>query len=162
MDRYIDVIVPRGGPSLVEHVSKVSKIPQFRHLAGNCHTYLHHSADPEMAATVILNAKMRRTGICGATEKVLVDRDALKKILPSVITALTQAGCEIRGDQEICKLYPEVKPATSEDWDTEYLDSIIATKVVLDPMRRLNTLLSTEPSILKPLLLKIRKLQKSF
>lgn len=132
MNQYIDVIVPRGGPGLLEYVIRNSRIPLFKHLAGNCHTYVHASADANMAEKVLLNAKMRRTGICGATETLLIDRAALQTILPRLITALTEAGCEIRGDTEVKSLFPAVKAAVAADWDTEYLDAIIAVKVVAD------------------------------
>jgi glutamate-5-semialdehyde dehydrogenase len=130
MDHYIDVIVPRGGAALIEHVSRVSRIPLFKHLAGNCHTYVHAAANIEMAKSVLLNAKMRRTGICGATETLLIDRNAPAALLPALITALTAAGCEIRGDSEVKARFPAVKAATDADWDTEYLDAIIAVKIV--------------------------------
>lgn len=130
LDRYIDVVVPRGGAALIEHVSRISRIPLFKHLAGNCHTYVHASADLEMAKTVLLNAKMRRTGICGATETLLIDNAVISTILPELITALMQAGCEIHGDQTVKTLFPAIKSATEKDWDTEYLDAIIAVKVV--------------------------------
>ncbi len=130
LDRYIDVIVPRGGPALIEYARRVSRVPLFQHLAGNCHTYVQAAADVEMAKAVLLNAKMRRTGICGSTETLLIDRAAASTILPQLITALTQAQCEIRGDQEVKALFPAVKTAVDADWDTEFLDAIIAVKIV--------------------------------
>jgi glutamate-5-semialdehyde dehydrogenase len=132
LDRYIDVIVPRGGPALIEHARRVSRVPLFQHLAGNCHTYVQAAADVDMAKTVLLNAKMRRTGICGSTETLLIDRAAVATILPQLIAALTQAHCEIRGDQEVKALFPTVKAAVDADWDTEFLDAIIAIKIVAD------------------------------
>ncbi|MBI1985397.1 MAG: glutamate-5-semialdehyde dehydrogenase [Rhodospirillales bacterium] len=123
MTEFIDVIVPRGGKSLVERVSAESR-------EGNCHSYVNKDADPEMARKVVLNAKMRRTGICGATEKLLIDRAAVKGMLKPILDDLIAAGCEVRGDAEVCVTDPRVKPATATDWDTEYLDSIIAVKVV--------------------------------
>ncbi|MBI3113617.1 MAG: glutamate-5-semialdehyde dehydrogenase, partial [Rhodospirillales bacterium] len=130
MTEFIDVIVPRGGKSLVERVSAESRVPLFKHLEGNCHSYVNKDADPEMARKVVLNAKMRRTGICGATEKLLIDRAAVKGMLKPILDDLIAAGCEVRGDAEARAADPRVKPATAADWDTEYLDSIIAVKVV--------------------------------
>jgi glutamate-5-semialdehyde dehydrogenase len=130
MDKYIDVIVPRGGQNLINYVSQNSKIPVFKHLAGNCHTYIQASVKLEMAKAVLLNAKMRRTGICGATETLLIDRNAIDSLLPDLIEALTSAGCEIRGDEMVKLKFPQVKAAIDSDWDTEYLDAIIAIKVV--------------------------------
>ena len=130
LDRYVDVIVPRGGPALIEYARRVSRVPLFQHLAGNCHTYVQAAADVEMAKTVLLNAKMRRTGICGSTETLLIDRAAASTILPELIAALTQANCEIRGDQEVKALFPTVKAAVDADWETEFLDAIIAVKIV--------------------------------
>ena len=126
---YVDIIVPRGGRSLIERVQAESRIPVIAHLEGNCHTYVDGAADPAMARQVVLNAKMRRTGICGATETLLVDRRALGQ-LPAILGDLIGAGCEVRGDAETQKLDARVKPATAADWDTEYLDAIIAVKVV--------------------------------
>jgi glutamate-5-semialdehyde dehydrogenase len=130
MTGLIDVIVPRGGKSLVERISAESRVPLFKHLEGNCHSYVNKDADPEMARKVVLNAKMRRTGICGATEKLLIDRAAVKGMLKPILDDLIAAGCEVRGDPEVRAADPRVKPATAADWDTEYLDSIIAVKVV--------------------------------
>jgi glutamate-5-semialdehyde dehydrogenase len=130
MSEHIDVIVPRGGRSLIERVQNESRIPVLAHLDGNCHVYLHASADPEMAVRVTLNAKMRRTGICGAAETLLVDRAAAPALLPPVLGALIAAGCEIRGDAATRAIEPRARPATEEDWRTEYLDRIIAVRVV--------------------------------
>ncbi|SBW05120.1 gamma-glutamylphosphate reductase [uncultured Alphaproteobacteria bacterium] len=130
MDDLVDVIVPRGGKGLIERVSRESRIPVFKHLDGINHTYIHAAADAEMARTVTLNAKMRRTGICGATETVLVDRAVLATHLPGVLDALIGAGCEVRGDAEVRTLDPRVKPAADADWDTEYLDAIVSVKAV--------------------------------
>jgi len=132
MTEFIDVIVPRGGKSLVERVSADSRVPLFKHLEGNCHSYVNKDADPEMARKVVVNAKMRRTGICGATEKLLIDRAAVKVMLKPILDDLIAAGCEVRGDAEARAADPRVKRATAADWDTEYLDSIIAVKVVSD------------------------------
>lgn len=130
MDDLVDVIVPRGGKGLIERVSKESRIPVFKHLDGINHTYIHAAADPAMARDVTLNAKMRRTGVCGATETVLVDRAALASHLPGVLDALIGAGCEVRGDVETRALDPRVLPAADADWDTEYLDAIVSVKAV--------------------------------
>ncbi|MBL8668539.1 MAG: glutamate-5-semialdehyde dehydrogenase [Rhodospirillales bacterium] len=126
----IDVIVPRGGRSLIERVSAESRVPLFKHLDGICHTYLHAAADPEMARRVVLNAKMRRPGICGATETLLVDRDIAPDLLPLVLDDLIAAGCEIRGDAYTCAIDPRVRPAMEQDWDTEYLDAILSVRTV--------------------------------
>ena len=130
LDDLIDVIVPRGGRALIERVAAESRIPVLKHLDGICHTYVDGAADLAMARRVTLNAKMRRTGICGATETLLVDRRVLKSHLPPLLADLITAGCEVRGDAETQALDLRVKPATSQDWDTEYLDSIIAVRVV--------------------------------
>jgi len=130
MSDVIDVIVPRGGKSLIERVTADSKVPLFKHLEGICHSYIHRHADPEMAKEIVVNAKMRRTGICGSTETVLVDRDIVALVLPSILDALIGAGCEIRGDDDVRALDSRVKVATDADWQTEYLDSIISIKVV--------------------------------
>jgi len=127
---YIDVIVPRGGKSLIERVTNESKIPLFKHLEGICHSYVNADADPEMAKNIVLNAKMRRTGICGSTETLLIDRSVAGKILPPIINGLIDLGCEVRGDAETQAVDSRVIPATEEDWDTEYLDSIISVRTV--------------------------------
>ena len=130
MTDYIDVIVPRGGKSLVERVSAESRVPLFKHLEGICHTYVDAAADPEMARRVVVNAKMRRTGICGTTETLLVDSKVAGAQLPGLVGDLMDAGCEVRGDGETASIDGRVVPATDEDWDTEYLDSIISVRVV--------------------------------
>lgn len=130
MTDTIDVIVPRGGKSLIERVTSESKVPLFKHLEGLCHSYIDKAADPDMARDVVLNAKMRRTGICGATETVLVDRAGAGKTLQPILDALADAGCEVRGDSDVCAADARVLPAAPEDWDTEYLDSIVAVKLV--------------------------------
>jgi len=142
LDRYIDVIVPRGGKSLIERVVTDSTIPLFQHLDGNCHTYVDAGAELEMASRVVLNAKMRRTGICGATETLLVDRAVAASHLPPLIEELLWAGCEVRGDEAAQAVDPRVKPATEDDWRTEYLDAIIAVKLVdgvAEAVRHINT-----------------------
>jgi glutamate-5-semialdehyde dehydrogenase len=126
----IDMIVPRGGKSLVARVQAEARVPVLAHLEGICHTYVHEKADLAMARKIVLNAKMRRTGICGATETLLIDRKILGSHLKPILDDLAKAGCEIRGDVEICTAYPLAKPATEEDWRTEYLDAIIAVRVV--------------------------------
>ena len=130
MTKYIDVIVPRGGQSLVDRVMRESRVPTFQHLTGLCHTYIHAAADPAKARSIVLNAKMRRTGICGATETLLVDEAVAAKILPPILDDLAKAGCELRGDAAVQKLDARVKPASTEDWDTEYLDAILAVRIV--------------------------------
>jgi glutamate-5-semialdehyde dehydrogenase len=130
MNDYIDVIVPRGGKSLVERVANESRVPLFHHLEGLCHTYVDAAADLAMAREIVLNAKMRRTGVCGATETLLVDRKVAGTHLAPLVQDLLEAGCEVRGDGPTQKVDPRVKPATDEDWDTEYLDAIIAVKLV--------------------------------
>lgn len=130
MDKYIDVIIPRGGANLIEYISSRTRIPLFKHLAGICHTYVHNKADKEMARKIILNAKMRRTGICGATEVLLIDQEIAPLYLPDILNDLNQHGCEIRGDDEIAKFNSNVKPVTMEDYDTEFLDAIIAVKLI--------------------------------
>ena len=130
MTDYIDVIVPRGGKSLIERITAESRVPLFKHLEGNCHSYVNAEADPDMARAVVLNAKMRRTGICGATETLLIDRAAVDSMLEPIVGDLIDAGCEVRGDADAQAADGRIKAATDEDWDTEYLDSIIAVKVV--------------------------------
>jgi len=130
MSDCIDVIVPRGGRSLIERVTAESRVPLFKHLEGICHTYVHRAADPEMARRIVFNAKMRRTGICGATETLLVDREVASTMLPPILDDLLAAGCEVRGDAVARVVDPRVKPATEHDWDTEYLDAILSVRVV--------------------------------
>jgi glutamate-5-semialdehyde dehydrogenase len=126
----IDIIVPRGGKSLIERVQRESRLPVIAHLEGLCHTYIDGAADPEKARAIALNAKMRRVSICGATETLLVDRKVAKTILPPILADLRAAGCELRGDPEILALDANAVPATEEDWVTEYLDAILAVHVV--------------------------------
>ncbi|NQV43319.1 MAG: glutamate-5-semialdehyde dehydrogenase [Rhodospirillales bacterium] len=129
MTDYIDVIVPRGGKSLIERVTEESKIPLFKHLEGLCHTYVDAAADPDRARAIVLNAKMRRTGVCGATETLLMDRAALP-LLGDIVRDLTEAGCAVRGDAEARSVSADVAEADESDWTTEYLDSIISVRVV--------------------------------
>ncbi|MBI3445374.1 MAG: glutamate-5-semialdehyde dehydrogenase [Magnetospirillum sp.] len=130
LSEYIDVIVPRGGKSLVERVVNESRIPLFQHLEGICHTYVDGAADLDMAKEIVLNAKMRRTGICGATETLLVDAACAKTHLQPLVAMLIDAGCEVRGDQAACAADSRALPAADIDWSTEYLDAIISVKVV--------------------------------
>jgi glutamate-5-semialdehyde dehydrogenase len=126
----IDVIVPRGGKSLVERVQAEARVPVFAHLEGVCHVYVDAAADLDMAKKIVLNAKMRRTGVCGAAETLLVDRAAAPTHLAPLVKMLIEAGCEVRGDTETQHADPRVKPASEEDWSKEFLDAIIAAKVV--------------------------------
>ena len=126
----IDVIVPRGGKSLVARVQAEARVPVFAHLEGLCHTYVDRSADLEMAKAIVVNGKMRRTGVCGATETLLVDKAAPAAVLPALVKALLDDGCEVRGDAATQKADTRVKPATESDWTTEYLDAIISVKTV--------------------------------
>ena len=130
MNDFVDIIVPRGGRGLIERVRNESRIPVIAHLDGLCHTYIHAAADPEMARRIALNAKMRRTGICGATETLLIDRAIAQDQLGPILDDLVAAGCEIRGDETVCRIEPRAVPATPEDWGTEYLDAILSVKVV--------------------------------
>jgi glutamate-5-semialdehyde dehydrogenase len=130
LDGAVDVIVPRGGKSLVARVQQEARVPVFAHLEGICHTYVHRSADPGMATRMVVNAKMRRTGVCGATETLLVDEDAPAGLLKALVVALLEAGCEVRGDAAARSAEARVKAATEQDWSTEYLDAIIAVRTV--------------------------------
>ncbi|UMY17895.1 glutamate-5-semialdehyde dehydrogenase [Methylobacterium organophilum] len=130
LDGGIDVIVPRGGRSLVERVQAEARVPVFAHLDGICHVYVAAGADLDMARTVLLNSKMRRTGICGAAETLLVDRAVADTHLTPLVTLLLDAGCAVRGDEAVQAVDPRVTPADEADWRTEYLDAIISAKVV--------------------------------
>jgi glutamate-5-semialdehyde dehydrogenase len=130
MNGVIDVVVPRGGPSLIERVQRESRIPVIAHLEGICHTYVDRAADLEKARRIVLNAKMRRVSICGATETLLVDRAVAETYLPGILADLRAAGCELRGDPETLAIDPAAIPATEADWRTEYLDAILAVRVV--------------------------------
>jgi glutamate-5-semialdehyde dehydrogenase len=130
LDGCIDLIVPRGGKSLVARVQSDARVPVFSHLEGICHVYVDGEADLAMAETIVLNAKMRRTGVCGSAETILVDRAIANKALPMLISSLVDAGCEIRGDEASQRVDRRVKPAKEEDWSTEYLDAIVSMKVV--------------------------------
>ncbi len=130
MGEYLDVVVPRGGKNLIKRVQEEARVPVIGHLEGICHVYLHESADLEMAKNISLNAKMRRTGICGAAETLLVDRAAAPRLLPEVGAELAAAGCEIRGDDAVQEILPTAVAATEADWSTEYLDAVISVRVV--------------------------------
>ena len=130
MTEYIDVIVPRGGKSLVERVQNESRVPTIAHLEGLCHVYLDNEADTEMACNIVLNAKMRRTGVCGAAETLLIDQLAADRLLPPIAKKLVEAGCELRGDDSSRALVTDIKTATESDWSTEYLDAILSIKIV--------------------------------
>lgn len=124
----IDMIIPRGGRSLVERVQNDARVPVLAHLDGICHTYIHSAADPEMAKAIAINAKMRRTGICGAMETLLIDQCFSEA--KSLVTALIDAGCEVRGDARIAALDPRVNAASANDWDTEYLEPVVSAAIV--------------------------------
>jgi glutamate-5-semialdehyde dehydrogenase len=130
LDGAIDVIVPRGGKSLVGRVQAEARVPVFAHLEGICHVYVDAAAELEMAKRIVLNAKMRRTGVCGAAETLLVDRTGVETFLVPLVKMLLDAGCEVRGDPTVQAADPRVTPARAEDWGTEYLDAIIAAGVV--------------------------------
>ncbi len=132
MEDYIDVVIPRGGKSLIKAVMENTKISVFRHLDGNCHTYIHEKADFDKARKILLNAKMRRVGICGATESLLIDKKIAKKILPLIALDLHELGCEMRGDEMAVEIDQRIKLAKEEDFYTEFLDKIISIKIVKD------------------------------
>ena len=130
MAPFVDVVVPRGGKNLIARVQRDARVPVIGHLEGLCHVYVDGAADLSMAIDVVLNSKMRRTGICGAAETLLVDRACATSHLRPLVRALLEAGCEVRGDSEAQRADPRVVPASPEDWDTEYLDAIIAVRTV--------------------------------
>ncbi len=127
----LDVVVPRGGKSLVARVQDEARVPVIGHLEGLVHVYVHESADPQKAVDIIVNAKMRRTGICGAAETLLIDASVASALLPQIAAALSEKGCALRGDQRACAITP-MTPASEDDWTTEYLDAIISVAVVDD------------------------------
>ncbi len=130
MSRYIDVIVPRGGKQLIERVQREARVPVIGHLEGLCHVFVERAADLAMAREIVLNSKLRRTGVCGAAETLLVDRGCAATHLGPLVKALLEAGCEVRGDETTRGCDAQVRPATEQDWSTEYLDAIIAVRVV--------------------------------
>ena len=130
LDSSIDVIVPRGGKSLVSRVQSEAKIPVFGHLEGICHVYINEKADIKKAMDVTVNAKMRRTSICGAAETLLIDKSIYKEYLPKILSKLSSLGCEIRGDIQIKDVFPNTENISDSDWATEYLDAIISVKIV--------------------------------
>ena len=130
MNEHIDIIVPRGGRSLIERVQRESRIPVIAHLEGVCHTYVDGAADPGKARAIVLNAKMRRVSICGATETLLVDRRVAADRLLAILGDLREAGCGLRGDLATQAIDPTVLPATEEDWRTEYLDAVLSVRIV--------------------------------
>lgn len=132
MREWIDVVVPRGGKSLIKRVQDDARVPVIGHLEGICHVYLHTSANPTMARDIAVNAKMRRTGICGAAETILVDQSVAESLLPDVAQVLLDAGCKIRGDEQVVAIVNDATPANEADWSTEYLDAIISIRVVND------------------------------
>lgn len=132
MGEYLDVVVPRGGKSLIERVQQEARVPVIGHLEGICHVYIHAEAEPDMAVSIAVNAKMRRTGICGAAETILIDQAAAGRTLQPLGAALQDAGCEIRGDETVCKVLSYAIPAVEADWSTEYLDAVVSIRVVED------------------------------
>jgi glutamate-5-semialdehyde dehydrogenase len=130
MAKFIDVLVPRGGKSLVARVQQEARVPVIGHLEGNCHVYVDRDADLAMARDIVLNAKLRRTGVCGAAETVLFDRAGADRLVAPVIGALLAAGCEVRGDAAVQAADARVIAASEDDWYTEYLDAVIAARVV--------------------------------
>ena len=130
MDNYVDVIIPRGGRSLIERVINESKVHVIRHLDGICHTYIHKSSIANLSKEVVINAKMRRPGICGATETILIDKEVLSTHLPDIIKSFTEMNCEVRGDEHVLGINNSLKLANEEDWHTEYLDKIVSIKTI--------------------------------
>jgi len=126
----IDLIVPRGGKSLVERVQREARVPVLAHAEGLCHTYIHRAANPDMARSLVLNAKLRRTGICGATETLLIDRAVAPRLLPLIVSDLRGKGCEFRADEEARAIVPDLQAATDQDFHTEWLDSILSIRVL--------------------------------
>ena len=130
MNGYIDVLIPRGGAGLIQSVVQNSTVPVIETGVGNCHVFADESADIDMAVNIIVNAKAQRPGVCNAAETFLVHKNIAEKLLPPAVAALRKKGVEIRGDERVQAVIPDVKPATEEDWATEYLDYILAVKVV--------------------------------
>ncbi len=132
MDNYIDVVIPRGGKGLIQAISNNTKIPIFKHLDGNCHSYIHKNADIKKAIAIVKNAKMRRVGICGATESLVIDKEIASNFLPLLIDDLSAMNCEVRGDNLSLEIDNRIKLAANEDFYKEYLDKIISVKIVDD------------------------------
>jgi len=130
LDGAIDLIIPRGGKNLTSRVMREARVPVLAHLEGVCHVYVHESADLAMARAIVVNAKMRRTSVCGAAETLLIDRKVLRSHGVPVLEDLAKAGCEIRGDEAVRAVFPSARAASEEDWRTEYLDAIIAVRIV--------------------------------
>ena len=130
MTEYIDIIIPRGGKNLIARIQEDARVPVIGHLEGICHTYVHKNADLNMAIEIILNAKMRRTGICGATETVLIDRVIANEFLPPILDILINAGCEIKGSKEVVSLDSRANKAKDSDWGKEFLDAVVAIRLV--------------------------------
>lgn len=130
MTDTLDVVIPRGGKSLIARVAAESRVPVLKHLDGNCHTYIHSAADLEKARRVVLNAKLRRTGVCGATESLLFDASIVQSHAAPILKDLLDAGCAVRADAALETLDPRIEPATDADWGTEYLEAIVSAKVV--------------------------------
>ena len=128
-DEFVDLVIPRGGRGLVELVRDQASVPTLLHLDGNCHSYIHEAADIDKAVQVVRNAKLRRTGICGATESIVIDRAIAETAVPKIADAMS-GDCELRGDAEAVKIDDRLKPANDDDWDTEYLDQIASVKIV--------------------------------
>jgi glutamate-5-semialdehyde dehydrogenase len=126
----VDVVIPRGGPGLIAHVMENALVPVIETGAGNCHIFVDESADFEMASRIILNAKIQRPSVCNAAEKLLVHKRIASKFVPMIVQQLADAGVELRGDRETCRLAPQVKPATEEDWGEEYLRLSMAIRVL--------------------------------
>ncbi|MGI9221705.1 MAG: glutamate-5-semialdehyde dehydrogenase [Woeseiaceae bacterium] len=132
MSEWLDVVVPRGGKGLIQRVQEDARVPVIGHLEGICHVYVHAGANADMARDIVLNAKMRRTGICGAAETLLIDQSIAEDVLPGIADALLAAGCEIRGDDAVQSIVPNAVPANASDWTTEYLDAVISVRIVAD------------------------------
>jgi glutamate-5-semialdehyde dehydrogenase len=130
LDEYIDLVIPRGGESLIRRVAAEAKMPVMKHYRGNCHVYLDRSADPDMAIRIVVNAKCQRPGVCNAMESLLVDRQAAPALLPKLAKVLTERGVEIRGCEETRRLVPDAKPAGDDDYEAEYLQLILSAKIV--------------------------------
>ncbi|WP_242333846.1 glutamate-5-semialdehyde dehydrogenase [Limosilactobacillus urinaemulieris] len=138
LTNYIDVLIPRGGRGLIQRVVKTATVPVIETGAGNCHIYIDKDADLKMATAITVNAKVQRPSVCNAAEKLLIHKDVAKQYLPTVARALIDHGVQLRGDQTACEIVPEIAPATTEDWDTEYNDLIMAVKVVDDLDKAIN------------------------